>query len=201
MPLLILPAIYITVIYSRYGTIQPTLANISSTEYYQSSFFYTLPEERKDLTFLQYLGTYLNNFFLSWSGLVTEDTVANKSNPFAASTLPMELLWLLPAFAFFKFGKKVTGSLSLPILAGWAAIIVTSLIQFNNAYGQYIRNGYLGGSQARYYLPLIFAMALSVPLLFEGLKEYIHDKMIYILSVVYGFMLFYGNFPFFLMHI
>lgn len=220
-PLLIIPGIYIAIIYSRYGTIQPTLAHIASEEYYRRSFFYTLPESRVSFSFLEYLGTYLNNFFLSWSGLVLEDLVASKVNPFAISTLPMELLWILPSFLFFVKPKH-NNSLKLPVLAGWGAMIITFIIQFKNAYGLYLRNGYTGGSQARYYLPLIFALGLGVTLLFESLlkdtgfnsetsettisniKEYrrnvLCNELIYLVALAYSLLLFYGNFPFFLLH-
>lgn len=221
-PLFILPIIYIAVIYHRYGVLQPTLKVISPVAYFEESFFFTPVEERVVATPMAYVSNYLNNFFISWSGLVTDDLSLRKTSPFAVSTLPLELLWIAPVFVFHRQFKNVANKLTLPIAAGWFSVLITFLLQLKKAYGNYITNGYTGGSQARYYLPLIFCMALSIAFIFDGLlsengfdrntetttitdvksftRKAIYNQLIYGIGLAYGLLLFYSNFPFFLLH-
>ncbi|SDB53361.1 hypothetical protein SAMN02910298_02721 [Pseudobutyrivibrio sp. YE44] len=221
-PLFILPIIYIIVIYQRYGVLQPTLKVIAPQGYFEHSFFFVPEEDRPPATLLGYILVYFNNFFLSWAGLVTQDLALRKTSPFAISTLPMELLWIAPAFAFTKKFKKAAGALTLPIIAGWFSILITFLLQLKKAYGNFINNGYTGGSQARYYVPLIFCLALAVVFVFESLikdngfdpqtetttvssiKDFgirtILNQSTYLVGLIYSLLLFYGNLPFFLLH-
>ena len=221
-PLYVLPVIYIVVIYQRYGVLQPTLKVISPTEYFQNSFFYVAEDERPDVGALSYIANYFNNFFISWSGLVTGDLSLRKSSPWTVSTLPMELLWILPVFAFAKEFKRVAGKLTLPIKAGWISAILTFSLQLKKAYGNWVNNGYTGGSQARYYLPMLFVFALAVVFILDGLlkkngydpttstttisdvdeyrKKIVYNHLIYFGGLLYALLLFYGNFPFFLLH-
>ncbi len=221
-PLFVLPIIYIIIIYDRYHVLQPTLKIIAPRGYFENSFFFVPKEDRPPATLLGYILVYLNNFFLSWSGLVTQDLSLRKTSPFAISTLPMELLWAFPVFGFFKNFKKVAGKLTLPIIAGWFSILITFLLQLKKAYGNFINNGYTGGSQARYYVPLIFCLALAVVFTFESLikengfdpqtetttisninefrSKTLHNQLIYLVGLIYSLLLFYGNLPFFLLH-
>ena len=220
-PIYVIAIFYYIIIYSRYHAIQPSLELICSTEYFQSTIYYTEESARVVMDKSQYLMYYLNKFFLSWSGI--EGSVnLTKLTTFSKATLPSELLWIFPVLLMIPRARKLSGHMSLPVFSGWISCLITFLIQIKSAYGSYLSRGYLGGFQSRYYLPFLFAFGMGAVFVFQSAQvdsdfdgdtetltvtdirtmtnKILYNNLIYLIALGYAFLLFYGNFPFFLMH-
>jgi hypothetical protein len=146
-----------------------------------------------------------------------------KTFTYSLTAIPFELLWVLPVLLFIPVVNKKAGSLALPLQAGWISCALTFIYQLKSAYGTYITRGYLGGFASRYYLPFIPVLALALAVILASLliengfnaeteeitvdgslanfgKRMFYNQMIYAIGLGYAFLLFYGNFPFFLLH-
>ncbi len=221
LPIYAVAIAYYVIIFNKYGSI-PSLELICSKEYFHDSIYYTPEAERTQYTLGGYIAYYFNRFFLSWSGIESVFRF-QKTYTYSKASLPYEILWIVPFLFVLPNVRKKANKISLPIIAGWIAIIVTFVYQLKSAYGSYLTRGYLGGFASRYYIPFIpiFALALvfvAQSLLTENgfntengetvirgsIKEYggklIYNHLIYLLVLLFSFMLFYGNFPFFLLH-
>ncbi|SFH94995.1 hypothetical protein SAMN04487830_11418 [Pseudobutyrivibrio sp. OR37] len=222
IPVYAIAAIYYVLVYQRYGTIHPSLELICSKEYFENTIYYVSEAHRVSYSFNEYLSYYFERFFLSWSGIESIHRFM-KTYTYSLTAIPFELLWVLPVLVFAPIVRKKADALSLPILAGWISCVLTFIYQLKSAYGTYITRGYLGGFASRYYLPFIPILALSLALIFVSLliengfnadteeikvngtiatfgKRMLYNHLIYLSGLGYAALLFYGNFPFFLLH-
>ncbi len=222
IPVYVIAAVYYILVYQRYGTIHPSLELICSKDYFENTIYYVSKAERVSFTFKEYLSYYFERFFLSWSGIESIYRFM-KTFTYSLTAIPFELLWVLPVLLFIPVVNKKAGSLALPLQAGWISCALTFIYQLKSAYGTYITRGYLGGFASRYYLPFIPVLALALAVILASLllengfnaeteeitvdgslanfgKRMIYNQMIYAIGLGYAFLLFYGNFPFFLLH-
>ena len=222
LPVYGIAALYYILVYNRYGTIHPSLELICSKEYFENTIYYVDKAERTSFTFNEYLSYYFERFFLSWSGIESIHRFM-KTFTYSLTAIPFELLWVLPVLLFIPIVNKKAGSLALPLQAGWISCVLTFIYQLKSAYGTYLTRGYLGGFASRYYLPFIPVLALSLVVILVSLlldngfnaeteeitvngplanfgKRMFYNQLIYAIGLCYAFLLFYGNFPFFLLH-
>ena len=222
LPIYFIAIAYYGIIYSRYGTLHPSLELISSKEYFENTIYYVAESERRTYNFSQYLSYYMERFFLSWSGIESVYRFT-KTYIYSLTAIPYEILWVIPALVFTPAVKKCAGKLSLPVIAGWISLIVTFLYQFKSAYGSFQSRGYLGGFASRYYMPFMPIFALAVALLFLGMhadngfepstgvttisgdfptyrRRLLYNTLIYTLALAFAFLMYYGSLPFFLLH-
>jgi hypothetical protein len=222
LPVYAIAFAYYGLVYQRYGIFRPSLESICSPEYFKSTIYYVAEADRISYTFSEYLSYYFERFFLSWSGIEAVIRFL-KTYTYSLTAIPYELLWVLPVLLFIPEINKNAGKLSLPLITGWLASIITFVYQLKSAYGAYLTRGYRGGFASRYYLPFIPIFALGLVLVLIGMltktgfneetaeleisdpiglfsKKLIFNEIIYIIALGYAFLLFYGNFPFFLLH-
>lgn len=222
IPVYAIAVIYYALIYNRYGTIHPSLELITSKEYFENTIYYVAESKRASYTFNEYLSYYFERFFLSWSGIESIHRFM-KTYTYSLTAIPFELLWIIPVLLFTPLINKRAGSLALPLQAGWIACVLTFIYQLKSAYGTYLTRGYLGGFASRYYLPFLPVLALALGTILVSLlldngfnaetdeitvsgslanfgKRMFYNQLIYSIGLGYAFMLFYGNFPFFLLH-
>ena len=213
---------YYAIIYNRYGTIHPSLELISSAEYFKNTMYYINEADRVRYTLSEYLSYYFDRFFLSWSGIESTYRFL-KTYTYSLTAIPYEILWLMPVLLFLPHAKKIAGTLTLPLIAGWVSLILTFIYQLKSAYGTYLTRGYLGGFASRYYIPFMPIFGLCMIVVFQSLltdngfdpltdtttikdnvRSYyirlLYNQLIYVLTLIFGFLLFYGNLPFFLLH-
>ncbi len=200
-PIYLIALFYFGVIYSKYGVIQPSLELISSTEYLQSTIFYTAPELRTSMTFGEYLTYYMSQFFRSWSG-ISADVDITKISVWDKCAIASESLWFIPLFIFIPKINKTTDTLMLPVTCGWIACIITFLIQLKSAYGTFLTRGYMGGFNSRYYIPFLAVFALGTVLVFNGIqfKNKKLNIVVVIIAIVFSFLLIFGGLPFYLIY-
>ena len=220
---------YFGIMYKNYGTIQPSLELICTKEYFESTVYYIDPADRVVFgSFGEFTKFYFSQFFLSWSGIVSTYGTYLKAAATTKTAMVMNVLWLFPVFILVPAVRKQNNALALPVFTGWLACILTNMLQFKSAWGVYLTRGYLGGNQARYYLPFIFALAMALSFIFTSLEQpvdgtpgvgnslsqkneasgfrnqlsrrFIINHILYAVAIGYTALLFYSNMPFFLLH-
>lgn len=222
IPVYAIAIIYYLLVYQRYGNFRPSLEAISSPEYFKSTIYYVAEADRVSYTLGEYLSYYFERFFLSWSGIEAIIRFL-KTYTYSLSAIPFELLWVLPLLLFVPLINKKAGSLSLPLIAGYLSCIITFAYQLKSAYGTYLTRGYRGGFASRYYLTFLPIFALAIATILSSMlsdtgfnseteeleitdplglfsKKLLFNEIIYLIGLGFSFMLFYGNFPFFLIH-
>lgn len=174
--LIVLPCILVFLAYEiwvrrTYGSWQPSLYNLDPDYFYHTEF-YTPPEERLPLTFLQYVRRFTEGMGHSWSSLYGETPTLNEkmhNGVFGA------VYWVpvaLTVFASVRDLVKKTGDrLAVPVSVGFLGAMA---YHFYSNWTGYPISGYLGGCQARYYLamivPLAYVTCTRIPPLFERRK-------------------------------
>lgn len=147
-----------------YGSWQPSMYNINP-EYFYGTEFYTPPEKRLPLTFLQYLKRFVEGMGHTWSSLYGEKTSLNEQMHNGIFGVVYWIPAALTVFAAIRdLVKKTKDPLALPVAFSFLGAMAYHL--YSNWTG-YPISGYLGGCQARYYLgmivPLAYIMCTRIP--------------------------------------
>lgn len=222
IPIYVIALSYYVIMYNRYGAITPSLELICSKEYFENTIYYVAENERTIMTWGEYIGYFFNRFFLSWSGIESVYRFM-KTYTYSLTAIPYEILWVLPVLFVIPRVRKQAGKLSLPIIAGYVGIVVTFIYQLKSAYGSYLTRGYMGGFASRYYIPFIGIFALAVVFILDSIlidngfnaeteetviktsigtftKNLLFNQLVYVISLAFSFLMFYGNLPFFVIH-
>ena len=175
--LIVLPCILIFLAYEiwvrkTYGSWQPSLYNLDP-EYFYRTEFYTPPEERLPLSFLQYVRRFAEGMGHTWSSLYSDSGSLNAKMHNGLLGLVYWVPVFLTAFAAVRgLIRKTRDPLALPVTVGFFGAIA---YHFYSNWTGYPISGYLGGCQARYYLamivPLSYIMCTRIPPLFERRKR------------------------------
>ena len=207
-PIYCIAIAYIAYICWYYGSIQVSLEQICSHEYFISTSYYVDPAERIIFTKPLYAKYYWERFFTTWTSICGTSLIMTKTPVFGRVALALELTWLFPIFIAIPAIYRRAKRLALPIFAGWVACVLTALYQFRSAFHAYCDRGYLGGNQARYYIPFLICFALALSFILESLLQSedtkrgrIVNNIVQLVALGYSFMLFYGNFPYYLLHL
>ena len=155
-----------------YGSWQPSLYNLDPEYFYQTEF-YTPPDQRPPLTFLQYVRRFAEGIGHTWSSLYSDNATLNAKMHNGAFGLVYWVPVALTAFAAVRgLVRKTKDPLALPVTVGFFGVIA---YHFYSNWTGYPVSGYLGGCQARYYLamivPLAYIMCTRIPPLFEKGKR------------------------------
>ena len=167
--LIVLPCIlaflaYEVYIRKTYGSWQPSLYNLDP-EYFYRTEFYTPPEKRLPLTFLQYVLRFAEGMGYTWSSLYGMTPALNARMHNGVYGLVFWVPVAAAAFAALRGLVRKNGDrLALPVSAGFFGAMAW---HFYSNWTGYPVSGYLGGCQARYYLamivPLAYVMCTRVP--------------------------------------
>ena len=172
LPCYLLFLAYEIVIYRRYGGFQPSLAAIAP-EFYKTSVFYVAPENRVPMTLLQYLARFASGIGHSWSSIYND--------PGSEFSLRMHngvfgIVYWIPvgvslAAAAVQLIRRKADRYTIPAAAGFLGTMAYHIV---SGWSGFLKSGYAGGAQARYYLPLIipfaFIMCETLPPLFRTEK-------------------------------
>lgn len=158
LPCYLLFLAYEIIIHRRYGSWQPSLAVIAP-EYFRTTYFYVAPENRTPMTVWQFVRFFLGGIGYSWSSLYGHKEAVNSIMDNGAYGV---IYWIpvfttLAAAAWQAVRKKADWV--IPVVL---AFLGTMAYHFWNGWSGYLKNGYLGGTQARYYLSLIIPFALAM---------------------------------------
>ena len=172
LPCYLLFLAYEIVIYRRYGGFQPSLAAIAPA-FYETSVFYVAPENRVPMTFLQYLVRFAGGIGHSWSSIYND--------PGSAFSLAVHngvfgIVYWVPvaaalAAATVQLIRRKADRYTIPAVLGFLGTMSYHVV---SGWSGFLKSGYAGGAQARYYLPLMIAFAFimceAVPPLFRTEK-------------------------------
>ncbi len=158
LPCYLLFLAYEIIIYRRYGAFQPTLANLPP-EFFRTTNFYVAPENRVAMTLLQYARHFLGGIGYTWSSIYghNEAVTAAMNNRQAGVVYWIPVAAALAA-AVVQAVRKNADRFTIPAAAGFLG---TLAYHFYNGWSGFLKNGYTGGNQARYYLFLIIPFALA----------------------------------------
>ena len=171
LPCWLLFLAYEIIIYRRYGGWQPGLALIAP-EYYLTTNFYVAPENRVSMNIFQYAVKFLGGIGHSWSSLYGHERTATR----LMDNGVWGLIYWVPvavalAAAVVQAIRKKADRYTIPVVL---AFLGTLAYHFYSGWSGFVKNGYTGGAQARYYLPLIipfaFIMCETLPPLFRTKK-------------------------------
>ena len=157
LPCYLLFLAYELAVHRRYGAWHPGLAAVAP-EYYRTTVFYVAPEDRVSLTFPRYLYAFLNGIRYTWSSLYGHNTeVTELMNNRVAG-----LIYWIPVAAAFVSAviqciRRKFDRFTLPVMLAFFGTLAYHAL---SGWSGYLQNGYTGGTQARYYLPLIIPFAL-----------------------------------------
>ena len=156
LPCYLLFLAYELVIHREYGTWVPGLSDIAP-DYFLTTVFYVPPEQREPITFLQYVRRFIGGIGYSWSSLYGHNRDVNLMMD---NGLWGIIYWIPVACAALAALRSLfRGSddrLSLPVMAGF---LLTMAYHLYSNWAGHFATGYLGGIQARYYLPMIVPIA------------------------------------------
>ena len=155
----------------EYGTWVPGLGEIAP-DYFVTTVFYVPPEQRESITFLQYLRRFIGGMGYSWSSLYGHNMDVN----ILMDNGWWGIIYWLPVAgaalaAFRSLLRRGEDRLAVPVMA---AFLLTMAYHLYSNWSGHFETGYLGGIQARYYLPMIIPIAFiaceGIPPLFERHK-------------------------------
>jgi hypothetical protein len=170
LPIYFTVILYYLIVYTQIGSILPTYKLLDPDGFYNSNF-YILPVDRIYYSFLHYMIYFEHNFMLSWIGLMSHISLIKTGYFYKLDKLGLYLLWFIPLFLFFKLRrfKQADKSFLVPLTV-FSGVIVAIIVQFLRAYDEYTEvSGYLGGTQSRYYVCGISAIALAVVFIIRDL--------------------------------
>ena len=185
LPCYLLFLAYEILIYRKYGTWQPGLAQLAP-EYFRTTTFYVAPENRVSMSVFQYLGRFLEGIGHSWSRLYGNKETVNEimDNGVAGIIYWIPVFTALAAAAVQAVRRKAD-RYTIPTVV---AFLGTLAYHFYSGWSGFLKNGYLGGIQARYYLALIvsfaFIMCETLPPLFRTEKAKTAGKILAVILML-----------------
>ena len=159
LPCFLLFLAYELMIRRRYGAWQPSLAALAP-DYYTQTVFYVAPEDRVPMTFLQYLVKFLGGIGHSWSSAYSDPGSAVSG---AMHNGLFGIVYWIPvaaaaAAAVIQAVRRKADAFTIPAVLAFFGTLAYHIL---TGWSGFRKSGYTGGAQARYYLFLIIAFALS----------------------------------------
>ena len=155
---LVLP--YFVNIYVKYGSFQPSYASFVTEEEYINSQFYVDETARVSLTFWEDVAHFFKGLLNTWTSTYERFYAVNRTGILAIPFIIVLILFLVHAgiklYEYVKHRKYTTETISAAFAI---AITITILIHFRMHRNTYLAAGYLGGYQARYYMPCLPVIA------------------------------------------
>lgn len=198
VPLYLAAFSYFIIIYARYGSFQPSYSGFAPTEEVQNSSFYVDEALRVELTFGQDVKHFFSGLLTTWMGTYNKWYMVSRAGILALPFVLILMLFLVcSAKALYRFLRDKEMKMDLLAFAFAAAILITMLAQFRIHWKSYVTRGYLGGYQARYYVPCIPVIAFAVSeFVNECVGRYgnVVKRTIQVLAAVVGALMIYADF-------
>lgn len=166
LPLYLIPVAYYLLMYKEYGGFVVSILKLDP-EYAHESVFYVDIGKRTSMGIIEYFHYYRECFFKSWTSVWSHFAFLKTDESwFSVQNIALITLWFAPLALLFKKVREKTPYSGL-LLAGYAGIIATFVMQAVNGYQGFCTRGYTGGFQSRYYICAICIFALALAKLFE----------------------------------
>ncbi len=205
LPLYLIAVVYYLVMYKEYGGFVVSILNLDP-KYARESGFYIDVSNRTSMGIIEYAHYYRECFFKSWTSVWSHVSLLKEDDSwFSVQNIGLITLWFAPlGLLIKKFRKKIPYSGML--LAGYAGITLTFIMQAVNGYSGFCARGYTGGFQSRYYICAICIFALALAKLFEAAFNMLFveeryaellRKVITLSAIVFTSLLAYEDFIYF----
>lgn len=171
LPCYLLFLAYELYVHKRYGAWQPSLYNINPEYFYQTAY-YIPPDRREPMTLLKYIRHFVGGVGYTWSSLYSHNhkvtLIMNNAEWGIIYWIPVALAALS---ALVQAIRRKADRITIPVVFAFLGVIAA---HFYSNWKGYPISGYLGATQARYYLamivPIAFIMCDRIPPLFEKRK-------------------------------
>jgi len=138
----LIPVAYYLWAYATYHTFIPQFGET----------WYELSDEPVVLSFFQYVRRFFRVLYLSWTGVLSHESVLRVS---LVSALPLLLPLGLALWAFFLREKRGGSPFFTVHRLALVGLLLMMAFHFTLVYRYHLSSGYPGGMQARYYFPLM----------------------------------------------
>lgn len=198
MPLYFAALSYFIIIYTRYGTYQPSYSILVSAEEFKSSVFYVDEALRVQMTLGQDIVYYFKGLWSTWVGTYNKSYCIDREGLLAIPFVLTLILFLIQAgIALYKYIKRKELTFDTVAAAFVMAMLITIFRQFRGHWSAYSSRGYLGGCQARYYMPCLPIIAIGASQLVCNYKckwDRIQKRVIDIGIVLFSLLMLYADF-------
>lgn len=204
IPIYIFVMYYYFIIFYRYETFQPTLLNINY-DYYITTGFYTLEENRVVMSSYEYLIYFIKRFIVSWTGIHSHVSLEKQESFLHYNQIGLIFVLFLPILNVNQKNKNDSEILSISIYLATLGMII---IQYVNAYNNFFNvSGYLGGAQARYSVCSIAVIAFCIASILSRRYNYFSHTQTKFLDIkfnliccIFSLLLFYEDFIYFVLN-
>lgn len=208
MPIYLLVCAYFLIVYSRYGTFQPS-QRLLNEEFFKTTIFYVEESARVPWNRWEHAIHYWKSFRATWTGIFSHVKVLKGFDIFTLDSFAISAIMYLPILYLFSRNEKdyKKGMKKVFLKIALIAIYITMVIQFIKVSNDFQITGYTGGYQTRYYLCVAPVLALSTTLIFKNIKNNfslssnnemlkLADYLIYLLIL----LMLYGDFIYLLIN-
>ncbi len=192
LPCYLLIGSYFALLYAEYGTIQPTYAQFASLEEFHSSPFYVEEALRTRLSLCEDSIHFFKGLLETWTGTYSANYMVARTGILALPFIIVLCLFFCQAvYGLYCVRKNQNVTITILPFVFAVACIVTVLVQFASHRSSYLANGYLGGCQARYYMPCLPVVALGAC---DFVQRFCKDRIISVCVVFGGLFMIYADF-------
>ena len=147
----------------------------------------------------------------------------NQSYRYTPILLVFEVMWCVPMLYVFPSVRRHANNQSLPIVSGWMAVIGWFCYELKKGYSASLLTWYFGCYMGMHFIPFEGVFAMSLVYIFRSLLtdngfdpendvttikgpfkifclKLIYNHIIYAIALSCCFIIFYGSYPYFLMH-
>ncbi len=198
LPCFLLIGSYFVFLYAKYGTVQPSYAQFASLEEFRSSEFYLEEALRTKLSFGEDVIHFLSGLLDTWMATYSSNYMVARTGILAFPFVIVLILFLIQAvYGLYHVIKNQNLSITILPFLFVSACIIAILIQFASHRNAYLKNGYLGGYQARYYMPCLPVVAIGAcgyVQRFYNVQGKRKDRMIFGCVILCGLLMIYADF-------
>lgn len=196
LPIYLITLVYFASVFVKYKTIQPTLSILNPEQYYNSGWYIPM-ENRVELSFREYLKTFLDTMGYTWTSIYNGEFFYFKKAgifewwPFVLIVIVAIIYLIYHLISLFVKKERINIWLVACIVGGIAMLVQNYVTCYNN----FLSSGRVGGIQGRYYMFLAPILALANIYLISEFKRGKWSKTIVnILIMLYAIWIVYSDF-------
>lgn len=196
--------VYFVCLQIEYGTFQPSYGMLVSAEEYTTSQFYVAEENRVILSFDDYFKHFFGGIWQTWTATYETNYMLTRDGWMSLGYAIIMIIFLLCIIMnIYNSFKKKSEAINIEVAVG-LSLAITLIYHFWTQYSGHKVGGYMGGYQARYYMPCIPIIAVGVVMFTQKMREKVGSsylKLETIITVVFSLLLIYSDIGYFVMNI
>lgn len=205
IPVYIIVLAYFIYIYINYGAFQPSYDIIASQEEFQASPFFVAETERIQLTLWEDVKWFFSGLWRTWVATYTTGFMVERKGIEAIGYVIILFLFCVAIIKeIYVYVKKCPEYNDVISMAFGLSIIAVIIIHCCQHYQGYLSRGYIGGYQARYYMPCIPIIAVGACESINYLRKRCKIWMTYlvdVMTIALACLLIYSDFIYFVIEV